>query len=105
MSKMEIIALQGGDIERATDWIFSNPEASDSGMDSVASNATSISNDIGLPDGGGSQLRLFLLVYLAADNIDPESKKKNDGIYQLSYDHLVQSKKMMAIIRVGKRRL
>lgn len=52
---MEIIALQGGDIEKATDWIFSNPNASVSSMDATASNTTSDPNDADLPDGGGSE--------------------------------------------------
>ncbi|KEH19611.1 ubiquitin carboxyl-terminal hydrolase [Medicago truncatula] len=38
---------------KATDWIFSNPEASVSGMDAVTSDIASISGDTGLPDGGG----------------------------------------------------
>jgi ubiquitin carboxyl-terminal hydrolase 5/13 len=53
---MEIIALQGGDIEKATDWIFSNPDASVSNMDATASSTTSGPNDADLPDGGGSEL-------------------------------------------------
>lgn len=59
MSKMEIVVLQGGDIERATEWIFSNPEASVSSMDNVAPDATSIPDDVGLPDGGGRKLFVF----------------------------------------------
>ncbi|GAU28745.1 hypothetical protein TSUD_372540 [Trifolium subterraneum] len=44
----------GGDIEKATDWIFNNPEASvSSSMDTVTSDIASISRDVGLPDGGG----------------------------------------------------
>lgn len=54
-----MIALQGGDIEKATDWIFSNPDASVSNMDATASNTASGSNDADLPDGGGSELLLL----------------------------------------------
>lgn len=44
---------QGGDIEKATDWIFSNPDAAGSSdMDATTSSAPSA--DAGLPDGGGS---------------------------------------------------
>lgn len=52
---------QGGDIEKATDWIFNNPNASaSSAMDTNASsNGPSTPVDPGLPDGGGSE-SLFL---------------------------------------------
>ena len=44
---------QGGDIEKATDWIFSNPDAaSSSDMDATTSSTPTA--DAGLPDGGGS---------------------------------------------------
>lgn len=47
---------QGGDIEKATDWIFSNPAVSDSLYMDAASSMTASSADTGagLPDGGGS---------------------------------------------------
>lgn len=61
---------QGGDIGKATDWIFNNPNArASSAMDTnTSSNSTSTPVDAGLPDGGGSE-SLFLesltyLVYL-----------------------------------------
>ncbi|RDY05535.1 Ubiquitin carboxyl-terminal hydrolase 14 [Mucuna pruriens] len=47
------LKASGGDIEKATDWIFSNPNASVSGMDAATSNAASNPNDVNLPDGGG----------------------------------------------------
>ncbi|KAK7262712.1 hypothetical protein RJT34_30289 [Clitoria ternatea] len=47
------LKASGGDIEKATDWIFNNPDASVSSMDAATSNATSTSNDVSLPDGGG----------------------------------------------------
>ncbi|CAI8593046.1 unnamed protein product [Vicia faba] len=47
------LKASGGDIEKATDWIFSNPDASVSNMDATASNTTSGTNDGDLPDGGG----------------------------------------------------
>lgn len=47
------LKASGGDIEKATDWIFSNPDASVSNMDATASNTASGSNDPDLPDGGG----------------------------------------------------
>ena len=51
---------QGGDIEKATDWIF-NPSVSGSSDMDVSSSNTSII-DSALPDGGGSQF-LFTLYY------------------------------------------
>ncbi|QCD87278.1 ubiquitin carboxyl-terminal hydrolase 14 [Vigna unguiculata] len=47
------LEASGGDIEKATDWIFNNPNASVSSMDATPSNAASTSNDVDLPDGGG----------------------------------------------------
>ncbi|PON86677.1 Ubiquitinyl hydrolase [Trema orientale] len=48
------LKASGGDIEKATDWIFNNPDASaSSDMDATTSKATSNPADIGLPDGGG----------------------------------------------------
>ncbi|RVW60250.1 hypothetical protein CK203_097096 [Vitis vinifera] len=50
---------QGGDIEKATDWIFSNPAAaSSSDMDATASSTPTA--DAGLPDGGTSIYSDFL---------------------------------------------
>lgn len=42
---------QGSDVEKATDWIFSNNAAGSSDMDATSS-TTSV--DAALPDGGGS---------------------------------------------------
>ncbi|CAJ1978620.1 unnamed protein product [Sphenostylis stenocarpa] len=47
------LEASGDDIEKATDWIFNNPNASVSSMDATPSNAASTSNDVNLPDGGG----------------------------------------------------
>ncbi|TKY66727.1 Ubiquitin carboxyl-terminal hydrolase 14 [Spatholobus suberectus] len=47
------LKASGGDIEKATDWIFNNPDASVSSMDAATSNAASTPNDFDLPDGGG----------------------------------------------------
>ncbi|XP_014494321.1 ubiquitin carboxyl-terminal hydrolase 14 [Vigna radiata var. radiata] len=47
------LEASGGDIEKATDWIFNNPNASVSSMDATPSTAASTSNDVDLPDGGG----------------------------------------------------
>ncbi|XP_062077898.1 ubiquitin carboxyl-terminal hydrolase 14 isoform X2 [Humulus lupulus] len=49
------LKASGGDIEKATDWIFNNPDAASasSDMDATTSNPTSNPADIGLPDGGG----------------------------------------------------
>lgn len=48
-------ALQasGGDIEKATDWIFSNPDASGPSDMDATSSASATPVDVGLPDGGG----------------------------------------------------
>ena len=42
---------QGGDIEKATDWIFSNPAAASS-SDMDATTGSTPTADAGLPDGG-----------------------------------------------------
>ncbi|MBA0553221.1 hypothetical protein Golob_012422 [Gossypium lobatum] len=57
------LKASGGDIEKATDWIFNNPSASaSSAMDTNASsNGPSTPVDAGLPDGGG-RYRLFGIV-------------------------------------------
>jgi hypothetical protein len=48
--------LQGGDIEKATDWIFNNPDASvSSDMDTSTSSSKPTPDDTELPDGGGSE--------------------------------------------------
>lgn len=54
------LKASGGDIEKATDWIFNNPGASEtSDMDTSCSDGTSV--DAALPDGGG-RYRLIGLV-------------------------------------------
>jgi ubiquitin carboxyl-terminal hydrolase 5/13 len=51
--------FQGSDIEKATDWIFNNPEASvSSDMDATTSNTASDPTSAELPDGGGSEFLL-----------------------------------------------
>ncbi|GLU23463.1 hypothetical protein SLE2022_394640 [Rubroshorea leprosula] len=57
------LKASGGDIEKATDWIFNNPNASTSSdMDTTSSNNTTpTTTDAGLPDGGG-KYRLFGIV-------------------------------------------
>ncbi|KAJ4843006.1 ubiquitin-specific protease ubp14 [Turnera subulata] len=56
------LKASGGDIEKATDWIFSNPDASvSSDMDATTSGATTATDDPGLPDGEG-RYRLFGIV-------------------------------------------
>ncbi|RVW28215.1 hypothetical protein CK203_117477 [Vitis vinifera] len=53
------LGLQGGDIEKATDWIFSNPAAaSSSDMDATTSSTPTA--DAGSPDGGTSIYSDFL---------------------------------------------
>ncbi|XP_054812623.1 ubiquitin carboxyl-terminal hydrolase 14 isoform X2 [Prosopis cineraria] len=47
------LKASGGDIEKATDWIFSNPDASVSSMDATSSDTPPVPNDAVLPDGGG----------------------------------------------------
>lgn len=47
------LKASGCDIEKATDWIFNNPDASVTNMDATTSNTASTPNDIDLPDGGG----------------------------------------------------
>ncbi|XP_020534537.1 ubiquitin carboxyl-terminal hydrolase 14 isoform X2 [Jatropha curcas] len=56
------LKASGGDIEKATDWIFSNPDASvSSDMDATTSSNLPNPDDAGLPDGGG-RYRLFGIV-------------------------------------------
>ncbi|KAL5548080.1 hypothetical protein UlMin_003311 [Ulmus minor] len=48
------LKASGGDIEKATDWIFSNPDASaSSDMDATSNAASTTPAEAGLPDGGG----------------------------------------------------
>lgn len=50
----------GGNIEQATDWIFSHPDVSDIDMDATSSNPNAAA-DVGLPDGSGKyKLKGFL---------------------------------------------
>ena len=44
--------LQGGDIEKATDWIFNPPASGPSDMDATSSSGPTV--DATLPDGDGS---------------------------------------------------
>ncbi|OMP04613.1 hypothetical protein COLO4_09498 [Corchorus olitorius] len=57
------LKASGGDIEKATDWIFNNPNASaSSDMDTTTSSSSVPAPvDAGLPDGGG-RYRLFGIV-------------------------------------------
>ncbi|KAJ6417267.1 hypothetical protein OIU84_003055 [Salix udensis] len=56
------LKASGGDIEKATDWIFNNPDASvSSDMDTSTSSSKPTSDDTELPDGGG-RYRLFGIV-------------------------------------------
>ncbi|PKI65651.1 hypothetical protein CRG98_013946 [Punica granatum] len=56
------LKASGGDIEKATDWIFSNPDASaSSDMDIAPSSSASNPSDASLPDGAG-KYRLMGLV-------------------------------------------
>ncbi|KAF8024003.1 hypothetical protein BT93_F1260 [Corymbia citriodora subsp. variegata] len=59
------LKASGSDIEKATDWIFSNPDASAS-SDVIAntSNSTSSSSDAGLPDGGGRYKLIGLVSHI-----------------------------------------
>ncbi|KAF8414013.1 hypothetical protein HHK36_002011 [Tetracentron sinense] len=47
------LKASGGDIEKATDWIFSHPEGSGSSDMDATSSGTQSAVDAGLPDGGG----------------------------------------------------
>lgn len=55
--------FQGGDIEKATDWIFSNPDPSSLDLDATTSNTAPTPTDAGLPDGGGSEFLLYKFIY------------------------------------------
>ncbi|XP_043810896.1 ubiquitin carboxyl-terminal hydrolase 14 isoform X2 [Manihot esculenta] len=56
------LKASAGDIEKATDWIFNNPNASiSSDMDATTSSISPTPDDSGLPDGGG-RYRLFGIV-------------------------------------------
>nr|AAG42755.1 ubiquitin-specific protease 14 [Arabidopsis thaliana] len=55
------LKASGGDIEKATDWVFNNPNASVSDMDVSSSNSAQTPAQSGLPDGGG-KYKLFGIV-------------------------------------------
>ncbi|XP_010544251.1 PREDICTED: ubiquitin carboxyl-terminal hydrolase 14 isoform X1 [Tarenaya hassleriana] len=55
------LKASGGDVERATDWIFNNPNASVSDMDVTSNNTAPTPTDSALPDGGG-KYRLFGII-------------------------------------------
>ncbi|KAH0934460.1 hypothetical protein HID58_011577 [Brassica napus] len=55
------LKASGGDIEKATDWIFNNPNASISDMDVSSSNSAQTPAQSELPDGGG-RYKLFGIV-------------------------------------------
>ncbi|KAJ6950298.1 ubiquitin carboxyl-terminal hydrolase 14-like [Populus alba x Populus x berolinensis] len=56
------LKASGGDIEKATDWIFNNPDASvSSDMDTSTSSSKHTPDDTELPDGGG-KYKLFGIV-------------------------------------------
>ncbi|CAK7327525.1 unnamed protein product [Dovyalis caffra] len=56
------LKASGGDIEKATDWIFNNPDASTtSDMDTSTSSSKPTPDDTELPDGGG-RYKLFGIV-------------------------------------------
>ncbi|KAL0743074.1 hypothetical protein Bca4012_084587 [Brassica carinata] len=55
------LKASGGDIEKATDWIFNNPNASVSDMDVSSSSSAQTPAQTGLPDGGG-RYKLFGIV-------------------------------------------
>ncbi|RVW25660.1 hypothetical protein CK203_115438 [Vitis vinifera] len=53
MGFLLLLGIGSGDIEKATDWIFSNPAAaSSSDMDATTSSTPTA--DAGLPDGGNA---------------------------------------------------
>lgn len=54
------LMASGGDIEKATDWIFSHPEDSGS-MDTDATSSATQADDTGVPDGNG-RYKLMALV-------------------------------------------
>ncbi|KAJ0264582.1 Ubiquitin carboxyl-terminal hydrolase 14 [Hirschfeldia incana] len=55
------LKASGGDIEKATDWIFNNPNASVSDMEVSSSSSAQTPSQTGLPDGGG-RYKLFGIV-------------------------------------------
>ncbi|KAF3512348.1 hypothetical protein F2Q69_00003920 [Brassica cretica] len=55
------LKASGGDIEKATDWIFNNPNASLSDMDVSSSSSALTPAESALPDGGG-RYKLFGIV-------------------------------------------
>lgn len=48
-----LYVLQGGNIEKATDWIFTHPEEMDPAP-TEATSSTPMAVDPGVPDGSGS---------------------------------------------------
>ncbi|KAL6202238.1 hypothetical protein ACLB2K_025947 [Fragaria x ananassa] len=64
------LKASGGDIEKATDWIFNNPGASVStDMDATTSDTTPTSADLGLPDGGGRYRLIGIVSHIGTSTL------------------------------------
>ncbi|KAL6205630.1 hypothetical protein ACLB2K_022887 [Fragaria x ananassa] len=64
------LKASGGDIEKATDWIFNNPGASVStDMDATTSETTPTAADLGLPDGGGRYRLIGIVSHIGTSTL------------------------------------
>ncbi|KAL6199239.1 hypothetical protein ACLB2K_029025 [Fragaria x ananassa] len=64
------LKASGGDIEKATDWIFNNPGASVStDMDATTSETTPTAADSGLPDGGGRYRLIGIVSHIGTSTL------------------------------------
>ncbi|KAK9938281.1 hypothetical protein M0R45_015031 [Rubus argutus] len=64
------LKASGGDIEKATDWIFNNPGASVStDMDATTSETIPAAADAGLPDGGGRYRLIGIVSHIGTSTL------------------------------------
>ncbi|KAM5585850.1 hypothetical protein ABKV19_004984 [Rosa sericea] len=64
------LKASGGDIEKATDWIFNNPGASVStDMDATSSETISTAAEAGLPDGGGRYRLIGIVSHIGTSTL------------------------------------
>ncbi|OVA07971.1 Ubiquitin-associated domain/translation elongation factor EF-Ts [Macleaya cordata] len=61
---VKALRASGGNIEKATDWIFSNPNASGSSDMDATSSSVKCPADAGLPDGGGKYKLIGLVSHI-----------------------------------------
>ncbi|XP_068639487.1 ubiquitin carboxyl-terminal hydrolase 14-like isoform X1 [Aristolochia californica] len=58
------LKASGGNIENATDWIFSNPDAANAADTNASSSTESRNDESGLPDGGGKYKLMAIVSHI-----------------------------------------